>query len=145
MTTAWRRLNNIRHHRNDDRVFLYGFDLIELNGDDLRRNPLQVRKATLASILTRAGAGIQFNEHIEGDGPTVFAHACKLGLEGIESKRKGCPAGISQIAPVTHSCRVVESGHIACGAASAEKTNSPPVSSPASQCELSFSNQVEVI
>jgi bifunctional non-homologous end joining protein LigD len=79
---------HIRHHRNDDRVFLYGFDLIELNGDDLRRNPLQVRKATLASILTRAGAGIQFNEHIEGDGPTVFRHACKLGLEGIVSKRK---------------------------------------------------------
>ena len=33
----------IRHHRNDDRVFLYGFDVIELNGDDLRRDPLQVR------------------------------------------------------------------------------------------------------
>jgi bifunctional non-homologous end joining protein LigD len=78
----------IRHHRNDDRVFLYGFDLIELNGEDLRRDPLQVCKATLASILTRAGAGIRFNEHIEGDGPIVFGHACKLGLEGIVSKRK---------------------------------------------------------
>src|SRR6266498_2419265 len=32
--------------------------------------------------------GIRFNEHIEGDGPTVFAHACKMGLEGIVSKRK---------------------------------------------------------
>ena len=31
---------------------------------------------------------MQFNEHIEGDGPTVFAHACKMGLEGIVSKRK---------------------------------------------------------
>jgi ATP-dependent DNA ligase len=36
----------------------------------------------------RARSGIRFNEHIEGDGPTVFAHACKLGLEGIVSKRK---------------------------------------------------------
>jgi len=36
----------------------------------------------------RTSAGIRFNEHIEGDGPTVFAHACKLGLEGIVSKRK---------------------------------------------------------
>jgi hypothetical protein len=62
--------------------------LIELNGDDLRRDPLQVRKATLASILAKAGPGIRFNEHIEGDGPTVFAHACKMGLEGIMSKRK---------------------------------------------------------
>ena len=31
------------------------------------------------------------NEHIEADGPTVFAHACKMGLEGIVSKRKGSP------------------------------------------------------
>ena len=38
--------------------------------------------------MAKASPGIQFNEHIEGDGPTVFAHACKLGLEGIVSKRK---------------------------------------------------------
>jgi bifunctional non-homologous end joining protein LigD len=69
-------------------VFLYAFDLIELNGDDLRRDPPEVRKTTLASIVAKAGPGIRFNEHIEGDGPTVFAHACKLGLEGIVSKRK---------------------------------------------------------
>ena len=69
--------------------FLYAFDLIELNGDDLRRDPLEVRKATLASVLAKAGSGMRFNEHIEGDGPTVFAHACKMGLEGIVSKRLG--------------------------------------------------------
>src|SRR5262249_11565557 len=39
--------------------------------------------ATLASIVAKAHPGIRFNEHVEGDGPTVFAHACKLGLEGI--------------------------------------------------------------
>jgi ATP-dependent DNA ligase len=80
----------IRHQRHNDHVFLYGFDLIELNGDDLR-DPLQVRKATLASILAKAGPGIRFNKHIEGDGPTVFAHACKMGLEGIVSKRRDSP------------------------------------------------------
>jgi len=80
--------NLIRYRRHDDSTFLYAFDLIELNGDDLRRDPLEVRKATLASIVAKAGRGIRFNEHIEGDGPTVFAHACKLGLEGIVSKRK---------------------------------------------------------
>jgi bifunctional non-homologous end joining protein LigD len=78
----------IRRHRNNDRAFLYAFDLIELNGDDMRRDPLEVRKATLASIAAKASPGIRFNEHIEGDGPTVFAHACKMGLEGIVSKRK---------------------------------------------------------
>jgi bifunctional non-homologous end joining protein LigD len=80
--------NRIRYRRHDASVFLYAFDLIELNGDDLRRDPLDVRKATLASTLAKAGPGIRFNEHIEGDGPTVFAHACKMGLEGIVSKRR---------------------------------------------------------
>ena len=72
-------------------MFLYAFDLIELNGDDLRRDPLEVRKATLANILARAGHGNWFNDDTEDDGPTVFKHACKLGLEGIVSKRKGSP------------------------------------------------------
>ena len=79
--------DRLRHRRHDEAVFLYAFDLIELNGDDLR-HPLEVRKATLASLLSGARAGIRFNEHIEADGPTVFAHACKMGLEGIVSKRK---------------------------------------------------------
>jgi bifunctional non-homologous end joining protein LigD len=48
----------------------------------------KVRKARLASIVAKASPGIRFNEHIEGDGSTVFAHACKMGLEGIVSKRK---------------------------------------------------------
>jgi ATP-dependent DNA ligase len=49
----------IRNHRANDSVFLYAFDLIELNGDDLRRDPLEVRKATLASIVARAGPGLK--------------------------------------------------------------------------------------
>jgi ATP-dependent DNA ligase len=62
--------NRIRHRHHDADVFLYAFDLIELNGDDLRRDPLQVRKATLVSMLARAGSGLRFNEHMdEADGP----------------------------------------------------------------------------
>jgi bifunctional non-homologous end joining protein LigD len=83
--------DRIRYRRHDASVFLYAFDLIELNGDDLRREPLEVRKATLASILAKAPPGLRLNEHIEADGPTVFAHACKMGLEGIVSKRKDSP------------------------------------------------------
>ena len=79
----------VRHHRHNDRAFLFAFDLIELNGDDLRRDLLEVCKATLRGMLAKAGLGLRFNEHIEGDGPTVFAHACKLGFEGIVSKRLG--------------------------------------------------------
>ena len=81
--------NRIRYRHYDADVFLYCFDLIELNGDDLRRDPLQVRKATLASVIARAASGLRFNEHMdETDGPLVFQHACKLGLEGIVSKRR---------------------------------------------------------
>jgi bifunctional non-homologous end joining protein LigD len=81
--------DRIRYRRHDGTVFLYAFDLIELNGDDLRRDPLQVRKATLASVLAKVGAGIRFNEHMEfDDGEAVFRHACRMGLEGIVSKRK---------------------------------------------------------
>jgi bifunctional non-homologous end joining protein LigD len=80
--------NLVRYRRRDETVFLYAFDLIELNSDDLRRHPLDGRKATLEMILAKAGIGIRFNEHMEGDGETVFRHACKLGLEGIVSKRK---------------------------------------------------------
>jgi ATP-dependent DNA ligase len=39
-------------------------------------------------LLAKTGSGIRFNDHIEGDGPTVFAHACKMGLEVIVAKRK---------------------------------------------------------
>jgi bifunctional non-homologous end joining protein LigD len=80
--------DRIRYRRHDGDTFLYAFDLIELNGDDMRRDPLEVRKATLRSMLAKAGLGLRFNVHLEGDGPTIFAHACKLGLEGIVSKRK---------------------------------------------------------
>jgi hypothetical protein len=52
----------IRYRRHDASVFLYAFDLIELNGDDLRREPLEVRKATLASVLAKAASGIRLNE-----------------------------------------------------------------------------------
>src|SRR6478752_5450152 len=62
--------DRIRYRRHDASVFLYAFDLIELNGDDLRRDPFQVRKATLASLLKRAAPGLRLNEHIEADGPT---------------------------------------------------------------------------
>ena len=79
----------VRYRRHDDRVFLRAFDIIELNGDDLRREALVSRKATLAIALTGAGTGIELNEHLEhDDGALVFQHACKLGFEGIISKRK---------------------------------------------------------
>jgi bifunctional non-homologous end joining protein LigD len=80
----------LRHRRNEPDAFLYAFDLLELDGTDLRREPIEVRKATLASILRKSRHGVRLNEHVEHpDGLTVFQHACKMGLEGIVSKRLG--------------------------------------------------------
>jgi bifunctional non-homologous end joining protein LigD len=84
--------DRLRYRRDDGHVFLYAFDLIHLGGDDLRRESLEVRKATLASVLAKSGPGLRFNEHLEhDDADVVFRHACKMGLEGIVSKRKGSP------------------------------------------------------
>ena len=60
-----------------------------LDGRDLARAPIEVRKAELARLARYAGAGLQLCEHIDLPGDVVFAHACALGCEGIVSKRLG--------------------------------------------------------
>ena len=82
--------STLRQRGNEARAFLYAFDLLELDGLDMRREPIETRKATLASILRKSRPGVRLNEHLEHpDGLTVFQHACKMGLEGIVSKRLG--------------------------------------------------------
>jgi bifunctional non-homologous end joining protein LigD len=83
--------NRIRHRRHDGDVFLYAFDLIEFDGDDLRREPIERRKVLLIRLLTKASVGLQVNDHIVEPGDVVFRHACQLGFEGIVSKRLGSP------------------------------------------------------
>jgi bifunctional non-homologous end joining protein LigD len=76
--------------RRDNAVFLYAFDLLELDGIDLRREAIEVRKEALANLLHSEGElGLQLNEHFHEAGDVIFRHACKLGLEGIVSKRLG--------------------------------------------------------
>jgi bifunctional non-homologous end joining protein LigD len=67
------------------------FDLLELDGRDLRREPIEERKALLAELLDGSHLSIVLNEHFEEDGAIVFREACKLGCEGIVSKRIGSP------------------------------------------------------
>jgi bifunctional non-homologous end joining protein LigD len=58
-------------------------------GLDLRPLPLEERKGRLQHLLSRfTGPGIQLNEHLQGDGATIFEHACKLGFEGISKHRE---------------------------------------------------------
>jgi bifunctional non-homologous end joining protein LigD len=80
------------HSRTYDReVILYAFDLLELDGNDWRPQTLGERKERLAELLASAPAGIRYSEHLEGDGAAIFAHACKLGCEGIVSMRREHP------------------------------------------------------
>jgi len=79
----------LRRKHEGQKVILFAFDLLELNGTDLRREPIETRKATLASLLRGSLPGLRLNEHLTHPGDAVFQHACKMGLEGIVSKRLG--------------------------------------------------------
>lgn len=75
---------------NDGKASACAFDLLMLNGEDLRRKPYVERKAALRKLL-RHGRGIQYVEHAEGHGDRLFEAVCKLGLEGIVSKKLDAP------------------------------------------------------
>jgi ATP-dependent DNA ligase len=79
----------LRSFRHDHAAVLCAFDLLELDGEDLRRLPVEVRKAGLAQLLRRPSPGIALNKHYVGHGEIVYQQACKLGCEGIVSKRLG--------------------------------------------------------
>jgi bifunctional non-homologous end joining protein LigD len=81
----------IRGHRTHASAVLCAFDLLDLDGRDLRREPIEERKRLLARLLRGSNLSIVLNEHFEEDGAIVFREACKLGCEGIVSKRLGSP------------------------------------------------------
>jgi bifunctional non-homologous end joining protein LigD len=81
------RFEELSHREGARTAILYAFDLIKHDGEDMRNRPFLDRKAALARLLRNTKAGIPFNEHIAEDGPVVFTHACRLGAEGIVSKK----------------------------------------------------------
>jgi bifunctional non-homologous end joining protein LigD len=84
----WRELAK----KHSDRLVYLAFDLLYLNGHDLRGAPLIERKRALQRVLTKAPPNIHYVEFFEmHDGDAVYRHACKLGLEGIVSKRRDSP------------------------------------------------------
>jgi bifunctional non-homologous end joining protein LigD len=79
----------IRGQDSKASAVLCAFDLLELDGRDLRRNPIEQRKALLAELLKGSHLGLVLNKHYEEDGANVFREACRLGCEGIVSKKLG--------------------------------------------------------
>lgn len=73
------------------RLLFVAFDLLYLDGEDLRGMPQIERRARLAALLAGAGGAIQFSEHVTGGGQAFYDQACRLGLEGIVSKRPDAP------------------------------------------------------
>ena len=79
----------LHSRKHDDKVQYYAFDLLVASGEDLRSLPLHLRKNNLGRMLARRIDGIMTNNYEQGAiGPDLFRHACKLGLEGLVSKRK---------------------------------------------------------
>jgi bifunctional non-homologous end joining protein LigD len=68
---------------------LYAFDLLELDGQDLRGEPIEVRKKALNDLLRKDRGGLLISQPIDAPADVAFEHICQLGLEGIVSKRLG--------------------------------------------------------
>jgi bifunctional non-homologous end joining protein LigD len=79
----------LRRQHDARAVFLFAFDLLELDGVDLRREPIETRKATLASLLRGIGAGLRLNEHFLHSGDVVFRHACKMVASALRDRKIG--------------------------------------------------------
>ena len=76
--------------RSADMLF-YLFDILHLDGFDLRAAPLVDRKRILKELISGVGAPILFSDHMEDNGQKIFAHACEMGLEGVIAKRMDAP------------------------------------------------------
>ena len=92
------RFDVLRRRRNEAMAFLYAFDLLELDGADLRREPIEVRKTTLASVLRKSRPGLRLNEHFEHPEGTAScsstpARSAAKGSLASGSARVTAPAG----------------------------------------------------
>ncbi|MHB2167222.1 DNA ligase D [Alsobacter sp. R-9] len=76
-----------------DDLVLFLFDLLYLDGRDRRGEPLLTRRSALEDLLARSDAhpAVRFSEHFDDDGAVVLAHSCRMGLEGVVSKRTDAP------------------------------------------------------
>lgn len=74
-----------------ERLVFVGFDLLHLDGEDLRPRPVEERRSRLEALMSSGlyASNLQFSQAIEADGPEAFAAVERMGLEGIVSKRKG--------------------------------------------------------
>ena len=89
--SSFRRLQEALSAARTRALVYQVFDLLGVDGRDLTERMLVERKRALDELLARAapraGRPVRYTEHVDGQGPALFAEACRLGLEGIVSKR----------------------------------------------------------
>jgi bifunctional non-homologous end joining protein LigD len=84
--------NALHSREHEEEVQLYAFDILALDGEDLRPLPLSLRKTNLARLLARRPDGIFVAPYEQGEiGPDLFRACCNMGLEGLVSKRVDRP------------------------------------------------------
>jgi bifunctional non-homologous end joining protein LigD len=84
--------NGLHSRKHNDEVQLYAFDVLAMQGEDLRELPLHLRKNNLSRLLARRVDGIFRSDFEQGEiGPDLFRHACLMGLEGLVSKHRERP------------------------------------------------------
>jgi bifunctional non-homologous end joining protein LigD len=93
--SSFQALQQALMSRQAEQVVYYAFDLLRLDDQDLRALPLAERKQQLANLLKRSPRDrrrtLRYSEHLGGSGARVLAKACRMGLEGIVSKRQDAP------------------------------------------------------
>jgi len=80
--------DGLHSRQHDAEVQFYAFDMLVADGEDTRKLPLSMRKASLTRLLARRVDGVFLSDFEQGEiGPDLFRHACLMGLEGLVSKR----------------------------------------------------------
>jgi bifunctional non-homologous end joining protein LigD len=91
-TTSFQSLQNIFEAGRTRELVYYAFDILYLDGHDVTGVPLEQRKKILREVCSgRPHESIRYSDHLQGTGPELISHACRLHLEGIISKRRGSP------------------------------------------------------
>ena len=132
----------LRYRRHDHAATLCAFDLVEVDGNDLRRHTIEDRKWQLSQMLRRRHHGVAFNETYTGEGAIIYRHACSKTRpargSGAWRSREGCWVGKRLLALVMPPRRALPSGCLL-------KCSRRPRATPAYLSQWSISRTAPVI
>ena len=90
--TSFEKLQQALSLGRDQDLIFYAFDIVHCNGNDLTRVPLATRKAILRRLIPQGSDNrLLYSDHVVGDGRQLFSQVCRLGLEGVVSKKSNAP------------------------------------------------------